>query len=60
MPRIARAALPDGIFHITGRGVARASIFRDELDYADFQMGLLRVEEEFGWTLHAYCLLPNH
>ena len=60
MPRTARAALPDGIFHITGRGVARASIFLDELDYADFQMALLRVEEEFGWKLHAYCLLPNH
>ena len=60
MPRLARAALPDGIFHVTGRGVARASIFRDELDYTYFQMALLRVEETFAWKLHAYCLLPNH
>lgn len=60
MPRLARAALPDGLFHVTGRGVARASIFCDEFDYAYFQMALLRVEERFAWTLHAYCLLPNH
>ena len=60
MPRLARAALPDGIFHVTGRGVARSSIFRDELDYAYFQMALLRVEETFAWKLHAFCLLPNH
>jgi REP element-mobilizing transposase RayT len=60
MPRLARNRLPDGLFHVTGRGVARNTIFRDEIDYADFKRHLLRVSEAYGWTLHAYCLLPNH
>jgi putative transposase len=60
MPRLARNKLPDGLFHVTGRGVARNNIFRDELDYADFKRHLLRVAEAYGWRLHAYCLLPNH
>jgi putative transposase len=48
------------MFHITGRGVAREAVFRDGIDYADFERQLLRVRDEFEWTLHAYCLLPNH
>jgi putative transposase len=60
MPRVARNALPDGIFHVTGRGVARDAIFRDDIDYAQFVRQLLRARDEYRWTLHAYCLLPNH
>jgi REP element-mobilizing transposase RayT len=60
MPRIARNLLPDGFFHVTGRGVARDRIFRDELDYHDFTHQLFRVGRMFGWTIYTYCLLPNH
>ena len=60
MPRVARRDLPDGIFHVTARGNAREAIFRDGIDFADFERELFRVREEFAWTLHAYCLLPNH
>jgi putative transposase len=60
MPRLARSTLPDGIFHVTGRGVAREAIFLDGIDYADFERQLFRVRDEYAWTLHAYCLLPNH
>ena len=60
MPRVARNKLHDGFFHVTARGVALNTIFRDELDYADFQKHLMRVCEAYGWTLHAHCLLPNH
>ena len=60
MPRVARRDLPDGMFHVTGRGVAREAVFRDGIDYADFERQLLKVRDEFEWTLHAYCLLPNH
>lgn len=48
------------MFHVTGRGVAREAVFRDGIDYADFERQLLKVRDEFDWTLHAYCLLPNH
>lgn len=60
MPRVARTVLPDGVFHVTGRGVARGVIFRDGIDYADFERQLFSVREEYLWKLHAYCLLPNH
>jgi REP element-mobilizing transposase RayT len=60
MARVPRAHLPDGLFHITVRGVGRAAIFRGELDYADFRNHLLRVAGRYDWTLHSYCLMPNH
>ena len=60
MPRVARSVLPDGIFHVTARGNAREVIFRDGIDFADFERRLLEVRDRFAWTLHAYCLLPNH
>ena len=42
------------------RGVGREPIFRDELDYTDFRNHLLRVATHYSWTVHAYCLMPNH
>ena len=60
MPRRARRTLGDGIFHVTARGVAREPIFRDGIDFADFERHLFRVRDYSAWTLHAYCLLPNH
>ena len=52
--------LPDGLFHVTARGVARDPIFHDGIDYAEFERQLYRISDEYDWTLHAYCLLPNH
>jgi REP-associated tyrosine transposase len=48
------------MFHVTARGVARAPIFLDGFDYAEFERQLLKTRDRHGWTLHAYCLLPNH
>lgn len=58
--RTARTALPDGVFHITSRGVARTLIFCDEGDYASFEAELAQVRDAFGWIVHTYCLMPNH
>jgi REP-associated tyrosine transposase len=60
MTRVARSALPDGVFHVTARGAKRAAIFRTDADYSEFRASLLRVAERFSWLLHAYCLMPNH
>lgn len=60
MPRVARSALPDGIFHVTARGNAREAIFRDGIDFAEFERQLFKVRDMFLWVLHAYCLMPNH
>jgi putative transposase len=60
MPRPARSELPDGVFHVTARGVARTAIFRDDFDYATFRAQLRRIASKCGWTIHAFCLMPNH
>jgi putative transposase len=60
MTRIARTTLPDGYFHVTGRGVARRTLFRDDLDYQFFRAQLRRSAERYLWRIYAYCLMPNH
>jgi putative transposase len=58
--RVPRKVLEDGFFHVTARGVARTTIFLDDFDYATFRRQLLRIAERHDWTLHGYCLMPNH
>jgi REP element-mobilizing transposase RayT len=60
MPRRPRRDLPDGIFHVTSRGVARAAIVHDERDYLALRYQLTEVTRKFGWSLFGYCLMPNH
>src|SRR6185436_861874 len=60
MPRRLRSELPDGIFHVTSRGVARAPIVRDTHDYIALRTQLREVIRKFAWNVYAYCLMPNH
>jgi putative transposase len=60
MPRKPRSTLPDGCFHVTGRGVGRGTLFRDDLHYRTFLDMFDAAAQRFGWTCHRYCLLPNH
>jgi putative transposase len=60
MPRLTRSELPDGIYHVTTRGVERRKIFLDDDDHR-FLLGLLDATTvPPHWTLHARCLMPNH
>jgi putative transposase len=60
MPRQPRSLLPDGIFHVTGRGVAQAAIFLDQLHYATFMDIFEATSARFEWKYHRHCVLPNH
>ena len=60
MPRVPRRELPDGIYHVTSRGVARSAIARDVLDYSALRAQVRDVIRRFAWKLFAYCLMPNH
>lgn len=60
MPRKPRSLLPDGIFHITQRGVAQAAIFLDDLHYRTFLDIFDATTLRFEWICHRYCILPNH
>ncbi len=60
MPRRARKRSESGLYHVMLRGGNRQRIFHDETDYRIFLEGLRKYRDLCGFTLHAYCLLPNH
>jgi len=60
MPRPPRRQIAQGIFHVTGRGNRRQSIFVDDDDRLLFLYLLDELRRRHGWLGHAYCLMPNH
>jgi REP element-mobilizing transposase RayT len=60
MARVARSALPDGIYHVVSRGVPEMPIYLDDTDRALFVRLLERTETRHGWLCHAYCLMSTH
>jgi putative transposase len=51
---------PEGIYHVTSRGVARTAISRDDDDRRYFLVLLARAFRLEGWSCHVFCLMPNH
>jgi REP-associated tyrosine transposase len=61
VPRLARCELPpDGIYHVTARGVDRGLIVRDEVDREALHRIVLLTERRFSWRYDAYCLMSSH
>ena len=61
MPRIARNQLPpEGIYHVTSRGVAGLPIFVGDNDRLDFLSLLKGIATASAWECHAYCLMTTH
>jgi putative transposase len=61
MPRAPRSSLPpSGVYHVTGRGVARCNIFRDDVDRRLFLTRMRRLAGELGWRCSVYCLMSTH
>ncbi len=60
MPRIPRRTLPDGVYHVTTRGVDGCSVFRDDADYRAFLTLLRDVATAQRWHVIAFSLMPNH
>jgi len=60
MARILRTQLPDGVFHVTTRGVDHVAIFRDGLDRRRFLSLLGECVERFRWEVYAFCLMTTH
>ena len=62
MPRIPRHQQlpPWAVVHATARGVERRPIVLDRLDARFFLAQLADVVDRFEWTVHAFCLMPNH
>ena len=60
MARPLRVQYPGAVYHLTSRGNARQSIFRDDVDRETFLTIFSGVVRRYEWLCHAYCLMGNH
>lgn len=60
MARPLMVEYPGAVYHITGRGNERQSVFLDDADRIAFLKLVHQVCERFNWLCHAYCLMSNH
>jgi putative transposase len=54
------AEVEDGTFHVTSRGIAKRTIFKDERDCRSFLLELKHVITRHRWRCLSYCLMVNH
>jgi len=60
MPRTARIAPSEHIYHVLTRGNNRQNVFKDERDYERYIGILLKYKEKYGYKLYHYVLMTNH
>ena len=60
MPRRLRIEMPDGVYHIMNRGVAKSDIVRNDQDRQDWFRLFQRVALRCGWRVFAHVLMTNH
>jgi len=60
MSRPLRIEYAEAVYHVTSRGNARRSIFKDDKDRGMFLSILEETNDRYHWLCHAYCLMNNH
>jgi len=60
MPRIARIAPNEYIYHILGRGNNCQNIFLDKNDYKKYLDIIIKLKEKFKFKVYHYVLMTNH
>ena len=60
MARRPRLFAPGLLYHVIVRGNQRQKTFLDQSDYQAYLERLGRYRQKFGYTVHAFCLMPNH
>src|SRR3712207_3865666 len=60
MPRRPRRELPDGIYHVTVRGVDGCRIVRDDRDRRALVSRLREEARRGGWWCPVYCVMDTH
>ena len=60
MPRTARIAPKEYIYHILTRGNNRQDIFKNESDYEKYLEILKKYKEKYKFKLYHYVLMTNH
>lgn len=60
MSRTSRSYSQSGVYHILFRGVNQQSIFEEKADYDKLKDTIMKVKEEMGMEIYAYCFMSNH
>jgi len=60
MPRAARLALSQHVYHVLTRGNNRQTVFKGEKDYERYGSILQNYKEKYGFKLYHYVLMKNH
>lgn len=60
VPRKPRIWYPGAMYHITARGNRKHAIFHENKDYWKYLNLLENAQKNHSFTLHSYCLMPNH
>jgi putative transposase len=60
MPRQARVAAADVVYHVINRANGRATIFHKEDDYQHFEALLQEAKDLIDMRILSYCIMPNH
>ena len=60
MARRPRVFAPGLLYHVIVRGNQRRKTFLGDEDYHAYLERLGRYRRRYGYTVHAYCLMPNH
>jgi len=60
MPRTARVAPNEYVYHILTRGNNRQAVFKDKQDYKKYIEILQRYKEKYKFKLYHYVLMTNH
>jgi putative transposase len=59
VPRAGRQNVAGGIYHVTARGNAQETIFRDELDYVALLRRLSTTAERYSWRCRSAELVQR-
>ena len=60
MSRLSRSYSESGVYHILFRGVNQQNIFEEEQDYQELSNTILKVKNDMGFEVYAYCFMANH
>lgn len=60
MPRTARIAPKEFVYHILARGNNKQDIFKDEEDFKQYIDILLKYKSKYNYKLYHYVLMTNH
>jgi len=60
MARLPRQFSSSGFYHVVFRGVNHCHLFEEDCDYEKMLGLLIKIKDELGIEVHAYCLMSNH